>query len=216
MDETSAAATDGLRERKKRATRAAIAQAAADLFSERGFDAVSTQDVAAAAQVSRQTLFNYFPSKEDLLFDRDPEIREALLAAVRERTPGTSVLEAFRGHTRSFWTRLRDLLAQGPLGHGFWAIVQSSPALQDHAEVLFARHARAAAAALARERGAPEDDPMCQAIARALCGVNAGLLVTGMGRITEAPPAERAAVADEIIAAAEQAYDLLRDGLTGV
>src|ERR1700744_1679914 len=130
MDEPTGAA-EGLRERKKRATRAAIAPAAADLFAARGFDAVSTQAAAAAAQVPRQTLFNYFPTKEDLLFDRDPEIRAAILAAIRDRPAGISVLEAFREHTSSFWTRLRDLLAQGPLGHDFWGIVQSSAALQD-------------------------------------------------------------------------------------
>src|SRR5581483_4208499 len=61
----------GLRETKKRRTRETIAQAAADLFHERGFAAVTVDDVARAADVSRQTVFNYFPSKEQMLFDRE-------------------------------------------------------------------------------------------------------------------------------------------------
>ena len=59
---------EGLRARKKRQTRAAIAAAAMDLFQARGFDAVTIADIAAAADVSRKTIFNYFPAKEDLVF----------------------------------------------------------------------------------------------------------------------------------------------------
>ena len=65
-----AATTEGLRERKKRQTREAIAQAAMALFVARGFDAVTVADVARAADVSEKTVFNYFPAKEDLVFAR--------------------------------------------------------------------------------------------------------------------------------------------------
>ena len=61
---------EGLRERKKRQTREAIAAAAMALFHERGFDAVTVADVARAADVSEKTVFNYFPTKEDLVFHR--------------------------------------------------------------------------------------------------------------------------------------------------
>ena len=57
---------EGLRERKKRQTRDAIAAAALALFLERGFDAVTVADVARAADVSEKTVFNHFPTKEDL------------------------------------------------------------------------------------------------------------------------------------------------------
>jgi len=72
-----AATTEGLRERKKRQTREAIAQAAMALFVEHGFDAVTVADVARAADVSEKTVFNYFPAKEDLVLLGGEERRAA-------------------------------------------------------------------------------------------------------------------------------------------
>src|SRR5215475_4902889 len=95
----------GLREHKKRQTRAAIADAAANLFAARGFRNVTVDEVASAAGVSRKTVFNYFSSKEDMLFDRDAEIRETLVAALEDRTPGTSVVDVFRELSRGDWHR---------------------------------------------------------------------------------------------------------------
>src|SRR4051794_29442669 len=83
---------EGLRARKKRQTRAAIAAAAMDLFRSRGFDAVTIADIAAAADVSRKTVFNYFPAKEDLVFEAGQERRAALVQAIRERPAGASLV----------------------------------------------------------------------------------------------------------------------------
>jgi AcrR family transcriptional regulator len=204
----------GLREDKKRRTRETIAQVAADLFAERGFESVTVGDVARAADVSRQTVFNYFPSKEQMLFDRDAEVEAALVAAVRDRAPGTSLLAAFRTHTQGFWARLQSVLDEGPLPHGFWEIVQRSPALRDYAEAMFARHAQAVARQLAQERGVADDDPVTHAIARALCGVNAAVLVSGLDRLVGGEAARR--VTADMIAQASRAYDLLEHGLGDV
>ena len=86
----------GLRERKKRETRQTIRQAALQLFAERGFDAVTVTEVARVANVSQATVFNYFPTKEDLFYERMEDFEDELLAAVRTRRPGESVLSAFR------------------------------------------------------------------------------------------------------------------------
>src|SRR5262249_30834964 len=86
----------GLRERKKQQTRQHIAENARRLFAERGFDRVTIVEIARAADVSEQTVFNYFPRKEDLVFWRLGDFEERPLAAVREREPGTSALAAFR------------------------------------------------------------------------------------------------------------------------
>ncbi|MFJ9814472.1 TetR/AcrR family transcriptional regulator [Streptomyces sp. NPDC101151] len=167
--------TMGRRERKKAATRKALADAALELFLEHGFDKVSIRDVAEAADVSTTTLFKHFPSKEALLFDMDPDIESALVAAVRERSPDTSAVEALRTHmlgARSFKTEHEEQIA------AFQRLVHSTPALIDYHRGMWMRHERALAEALAADIGAPADDPACAALAhlaletRALAGTS--------------------------------------------
>src|SRR5881398_1947441 len=85
----------GLRERKKQRTREQIAETARRLFVERGFDRVTVAEIARAADVSEATVFNYFPTKEDLVYWRLETFEEELLEAVRGREPGESFLAAF-------------------------------------------------------------------------------------------------------------------------
>ncbi|MFJ2991620.1 TetR/AcrR family transcriptional regulator [Pandoraea sp. NPDC087047] len=85
-----------LRSRKRLATRQSISNAATRLFHEHGFDHVTVDQIAAAADVGRMTVFNHFPRKEDMFFDRDEEGREALREAIRQRAGGVSPLEALR------------------------------------------------------------------------------------------------------------------------
>src|SRR6476619_2235813 len=102
-------AMTGLRESKKEQTRRLIAESARRLFSERGFEHVTIAEVAEAADVAVQTVFNYFPTKEDLVYWRLASFEGELLAAVREREPGRSALEAFKTFL---------LAQQGLLGRG--------------------------------------------------------------------------------------------------
>ena len=106
----SGAQTEGLRARKKRAAREAIAATARRLFAERGFDAVTVAEIAAAADVSEKTVFNHFPTKEDLAFAGREEGIAQLVADITERPPGTSVLDVFRALTT---TVLDDFVARG-------------------------------------------------------------------------------------------------------
>src|SRR5439155_700892 len=85
----------GLRERKKQRTRELIAGAALELFLERGFDAVTIADVAQRADVDVKTIYNYYDGKADLFFHRLEELQDSLLAAIRDRQAGESVLTAF-------------------------------------------------------------------------------------------------------------------------
>lgn len=87
---------EGLRERKRVRTRAHIAATAARLFAERGFEKTSIVEVARAAEVSEQTVYNHFPTKEDLVVDKDDEVRAAFVAAVRDRPPGVGAAAALR------------------------------------------------------------------------------------------------------------------------
>src|SRR3954468_5101201 len=85
----------GLRERKKQQTRQLIADTARRLFAERGFEGVRVAEVAREADVSEATVFNYFPSKEDLFYSGLEAFEEQLLSAIRDRGAGESVLAAF-------------------------------------------------------------------------------------------------------------------------
>src|SRR3954466_12742922 len=85
----------GLRERKKQRTRQLIAETARGLFAERGFDQVTVAEIAREAEVAQATVFNYFPTKEDLFYSRLEAFEEQLLTAIRERGPGQGVLAAF-------------------------------------------------------------------------------------------------------------------------
>src|SRR5690242_20400755 len=78
---------EGLRERKKRAARQAIATTARRLFADRGFDAVTVAEVAAAADVSEKTVFNHFPTKEHLAFAGREEGIAQFVTAIAERGP---------------------------------------------------------------------------------------------------------------------------------
>ena len=106
----SGAQTEGLRARKKRAAREAIAATARRLFAERGFDAVTVAEIAAAADVSEKTVFNHFPTKEDLAFAGREQGIARLVADITERPPGTSVLDVFRALTT---TVIDDFVARG-------------------------------------------------------------------------------------------------------
>ncbi|WP_328319670.1 TetR/AcrR family transcriptional regulator [Streptomyces sp. NBC_00388] len=96
---------EGLRERKKRRTRQYISDVATGLFLERGFDAVTVAEVAEAAEVSVNTVYNYFPAKEDLFLDRSKGVVERLARYVRARDRGESaagaVLRELRGQVEA-------------------------------------------------------------------------------------------------------------------
>ena len=84
----------GRRERKKQATRDDLMDHAARLFAARGFDAVTTADIAEAADVSQRTFFRHFPSKEAVLYGHAHELREGMLAAFAARPADEPVVES--------------------------------------------------------------------------------------------------------------------------
>ena len=91
----------GLRARKRERTRDAIADAAISLFLARGFDQVPVADIAARAEVSKPTLFRYFPAKEDLVLHRIADHNGEAARVVRGRPPGVSPLAALHRHFRA-------------------------------------------------------------------------------------------------------------------
>jgi AcrR family transcriptional regulator len=120
---------EGLREKKKRSTRRSIADVASTLFFERGFDNVTIAEVAEAAEVSKKTVTNYFPRKEDLLLDRQEDRLVEIEAHIRGRAPGESVLTVMRRYQHELLATGHPM--SGAIEHiaSFVAVVQASPAL---------------------------------------------------------------------------------------
>ena len=115
----------GLREAKKLQTRQAIAAAGMRLFVTRGFDRVTVGEIARETGVSEKTVFNYFPTKEDIFFDEVPERLEALTDAVRVRAPGKSLVETMH----ELHAKQCGRLASPGFAH-FSRAISESPALQ--------------------------------------------------------------------------------------
>ncbi|MFD4131409.1 TetR/AcrR family transcriptional regulator [Streptomyces goshikiensis] len=153
----------GRRERKKAATRKALADAALRLFIEHGYDAVTLHDVAEAADVSTTTLLKYFPGKEALVFDEEADQEAGLVSAVRDRTPGTTIPQALCAHVK----RVRIRPTDADTGYGdFFDLVAKTPALSDYAHRMWMHRQDALAHAIADDIGAPSDDLRSAALAR--------------------------------------------------
>jgi AcrR family transcriptional regulator len=150
----------GRRERKKAATRQALADAALRLFLERGYDQVSVRDVAEAADVSTTTVFKHFPGKEALVFDLEADREAALVAAVRDRPAGQSVPAALHAYVRRVCR-----VADHPDFAAFQRLIADTPALRAYSRAMWMRHEAALARAVAEDAGAAEDDPSCAALA---------------------------------------------------
>jgi AcrR family transcriptional regulator len=153
--------TIGRRERKKLATRQAIADEAMRLFLKRGYDAVTVAEIADAADVAVSTVFKHFDSKEAIAFSRDPAVEAELIRAVAERAPGISIARS-----------LRDFLVDSPsLVSGppeFLALVRATPALTAYSDRMWSRHAGAVAVAIEAQTGQPASDMSVRAWTRAL------------------------------------------------
>ncbi|MFD0637648.1 TetR/AcrR family transcriptional regulator [Catenulispora yoronensis] len=148
----------GLREEKKQRTRAALADAALALFTERGFEQVTVAEVAAAAGVSVNTAFNYFPTKEDLFFDRQAEVAERLAGWVRDRTPGRSPSQAVRDGVMRALAEGDPTIGLSPEAERFWRTIDASPSLRARAREINEQAEAALTAVLAAE--APAGDPL--------------------------------------------------------
>lgn len=200
----------GLRERKKIETRQHIADIAAGLFAERGFEAVTVDEVAEAATVSKKTVFNYFPTKEDLVFHRAEERDEDLVRTVRDRPPGQSLPEAFRDRTLRYLAGLGERRTGFQRG-GIHDLIESSPALQRRAREKQFRTVRLVTGELAAISGAPADDPVSQVVAQSLISAQHVLLRRAHRLLAEGATAAEAAAA--VAPDVHRVFALLADGI---
>ena len=178
---TDVASELGLRERKKQRTRAHIADTARRLFAERGFEQVTITEIARDAEVAPATVFNYFPTKEDLFYSRLEAFEEHLLTAIRERPPGRSILAAFG----AFLLDQRGVLAMNAPGGDREAtsqvqtitrVITESPALLARERQVFDQYERHLAELIAEDTGAEPGDAICRVVANALLGLHRALI----------------------------------------
>lgn len=139
----------GLRESKKLRTREAIAEQAMRLFVKRGFDHVTVAEVADAAGVSEKTVYNYFPTKEDLFFDEVPAREAALVEVIRSREPGEPVTAALLRLQAAECPRMCS-----PAFAAFARVIEESPSLQAKELEVMAGFGRVLADAIRTELGA--------------------------------------------------------------
>jgi AcrR family transcriptional regulator len=201
--------TSGLRERRKQETRLAISDTATRMFAEAGFDAVTITQVADAAGVAKMTVTNYFPRKEDLVFDRAEQIVAGLADAIAARAPGESLLTAVRRDYAQAVARREVTL--GLSGAHFARMVDSSPVLQARLREILDQRERALAGAIVAETGS--DDVLARVAAAALASVHRVLYAEASRRSLAGESREQ--IAGVLAAAAERAFDLLEPSLGG-
>jgi AcrR family transcriptional regulator len=206
-----AEARPGLRERKKQRTHAAISEAAISLFLEHGFDKVSVAQVAEAAEVSKRTLFAYFPAKEDLVVHRFADHETEAARVVRSRPAGTAPLAALREHflralgERDPITGLNDL----PPIRAFHRMILDAPALVARMETFKTGAERALTEALRETADVP--DLTARLSAAQIVAVQWSLSQDNADRMAHGESADArhaGAVRD-----AEHAFSLLENGI---
>lgn len=156
----------GLRERKKARNRRHIADTAARLFAERGYEHVTVTDVARAAEVAEQTVYNYFPAKENLVTDREEQVQDRLCGLIRSRPPGGTATAAIRGFVLESVVGIRAIPPEqwrGELGY----LAAISPTVHRLALELIDRLATALASAISETSAVPPEIARLQGIALA-------------------------------------------------
>jgi AcrR family transcriptional regulator len=201
--------TSGLRERRKRETRQAISDIATGMFAARGYDQVTIADIAAAAGVAKMTVTNYFPRKEDLVFDQAEGLIRHLAEVIATRAPGESLLAAVR---RDY----ADAVARGDVSLGlsspaFARMIQDAPALASRALEMLNQREQALGDAIAAETGT--DNPQQRVVAAVLASVPRVLSAEAFRRSLAGQPRDeiRAVLAEQAAAG----FDLLEPALGG-
>jgi AcrR family transcriptional regulator len=204
----------GLRERKKQRTKELIAATARELFIARGFEEVPVAEIARAAEVSEATVFNYFPTKEDLFYSRLEAFEEELLSAVRERPAGESVLAAFgrfmrvpRGMLASEDPDVVEQLA------AIVRVIADSPSLLAREQQIYARYTSSLAALLTEETVGSAADVGPWIVAHTLIGVHQALV--DYTRLQILGGARNPELLRRVRRQTRRALDLLAEGLGG-
>lgn len=206
-------AEPGLRERKKEHTRRLLADTARRLFAEHGFEQVSVAQIARESDVSEATVFNYFATKEDLVFSGLETFESELLAAIRNRESGESISTAFARFVlepRGFLAARDERSASAFLQIS--RMMEQSPALLAREQQILTRYTESLTKVIAAETNGAEDDPRPAVAAAALMGVHRALIDLVRREIL-AGNSDLPKIARTMKAAGRKALLLLENGL---
>jgi AcrR family transcriptional regulator len=182
-----------LRLRKKIRTRQQIADAAAALFAARGYDAVTVADVARRAEVSEQTVYNLFSSKEQLVLDEDASFEGALIAMVRERGRGVSLADAVHAKAHAFLDELQRRPEVPEMRGGLPYLIQVSPTLRRAWLDATDRHASSLASVLVKDSAGTVSAEVAKVMAAAILAVFV-VMIDEIGRAVNAGATRRSAI----------------------
>jgi AcrR family transcriptional regulator len=197
-------ATTGLRDLKKARTRRLIADTAARLFAERGYERVAVTDVAHEAEVAEQTVYNYFPTKEHLVIDREQQVQDRLCDLIRSRPAGATPSAAIRGFVLEAVAGIRTIppdIWRGELGY----LAAISPTVHRLVLELTDRQAGALAAAISETTAVTPEVARLQGIALAAVFQ---IIIIDAGRRTQ-DGQRQAEIADELRPVVENVLDEL-------
>ena len=201
-----------LRARKKQRTREQIADAAARLFAAKGFDQTTITEIARAAEVSEQTVYNYFPTKEELVFDEDAAFAARLDRMIRDRPPGTSLVDAVRSEAHAFLDEL-GRRPGGPYRTGSMPhLVAVGPALRRHWLEMVERHTHVVANVLVEQSVGTLSMPTAKILAFSLTAVFT-VIIDEFGQATKTGKANRKAVLNALRTQIDEALDRIATGL---
>jgi AcrR family transcriptional regulator len=207
---------EGLRERKKRLTRQLLSDTATAMFLERGFDGFKIAEVADECGVSEKTVYNYFPTKESLILDREEDMANAIRHALAD--PGENPVDAIVGVLVDQRRQMREGMAEiGGDDAGlamfrrFMAAVEATPSLKAAMGETSERLARLAAECLAERAAVSPEDPEPTIAGHALIGLWA---VQQRALLRDDPADRRAAdVYDRAEAEVRRAAELINTGM---
>lgn len=204
---------EGLRERKKRQTRQYISDVATGLFVERGFDAVTVAEIADAANVSVNTVYNYFPAKEDLFFDRSAGMVDRMARWVRGRREGESAAAAVLRELREEIEAVSPRVGLFPGYADFMRVVQDAPALRSRLWALAQEVQANLEQVLREETGAADDDEVPHLMAGQIGWLHGTVIgVIGREMLKRREPAE---VSREALSLLDEMEGLLSERVLG-
>ncbi|MGR9244332.1 TetR family transcriptional regulator [Rhizobium leguminosarum] len=171
---------EGRRERKRRQTRERIEQAAMALFLQRGFEATTIEDITEAADVSKRSFFDYFPSKEEVVFAWQDAFADRLIAAIAARPADESSVTAVEAAITA-----TVIAAVDEPGLALGDLIHRTPALKARDQLKYAKLEQKLAEALLLRKG---DDPLERPRMRVLAAIVIGALRVGAELWQQRPP----------------------------